>query len=174
LKLLGEEFEGRHHNGLDDAKNIAKIVLKILRNNFIVTVSGKLLFDPEDQKQNEIRILTDKKACKFDLATVEDITGKECLYLVYPNVVCGYPPSNDVNDYKFANNLAETYTSEGEDSLLNPSLSPASSSESGLDIESDISPPTSLVVVDVQSVVEKGSKAKKGMKCRAITSSSEE
>jgi inhibitor of KinA sporulation pathway (predicted exonuclease) len=30
LQHIGEKLEGRHHNGADDAANIAKIVRKVL------------------------------------------------------------------------------------------------------------------------------------------------
>lgn len=37
LEELGLKLEGRHHSGIDDSKNIAKIMLKILENGFIVS-----------------------------------------------------------------------------------------------------------------------------------------
>jgi inhibitor of KinA sporulation pathway (predicted exonuclease) len=33
IKLLGWTLEGRHHNGADDAWNIARIVAEMLRTN---------------------------------------------------------------------------------------------------------------------------------------------
>jgi ERI1 exoribonuclease 3 len=37
LNELGLELEGRHHSGIDDARNIAKIVLKLLEKNIKFT-----------------------------------------------------------------------------------------------------------------------------------------
>jgi inhibitor of KinA sporulation pathway (predicted exonuclease) len=37
LKALGITLEGRHHSGIDDARNIAKIVLTLLENNIMFT-----------------------------------------------------------------------------------------------------------------------------------------
>ena len=37
LDFFKIELEGKHHSGIDDSKNIAKILLKILSMNFLIT-----------------------------------------------------------------------------------------------------------------------------------------
>lgn len=34
LELLGLELEGRHHSGIDDAKNLTRIVQKLLEQGY--------------------------------------------------------------------------------------------------------------------------------------------
>ena len=35
LKVLGLKLDGRHHSGIDDARNIAKCVLKLMKDGFV-------------------------------------------------------------------------------------------------------------------------------------------
>lgn len=35
LAWCGLELEGRHHSGIDDARNIAKVALKLLEHGFV-------------------------------------------------------------------------------------------------------------------------------------------
>ena len=37
LELCGLELEGRHHSGLDDSKNIARVALNLMKNGFEFT-----------------------------------------------------------------------------------------------------------------------------------------
>lgn len=37
LELCGIELEGRHHSGIDDARNIANCVIKCLKEGFEFT-----------------------------------------------------------------------------------------------------------------------------------------
>ena len=39
LELMGLELEGRHHSGIDDAKNLARIVINLLESGFEFTQS---------------------------------------------------------------------------------------------------------------------------------------
>jgi inhibitor of KinA sporulation pathway (predicted exonuclease) len=34
LELCGLELEGKHHSGIDDAKNIARVVIECLKKGF--------------------------------------------------------------------------------------------------------------------------------------------
>lgn len=34
LELMGLELEGRHHSGIDDAQNIAKVAIALLEREF--------------------------------------------------------------------------------------------------------------------------------------------
>jgi len=94
LDLLGQPFEGRQHNGLDDAKNIAKVLLRLLMDGCIITKTEKILLNPEDQVKNETRILNDKHSGKFDLATVQPALGLECIYMFPQNVIYRHPEAD--------------------------------------------------------------------------------
>lgn len=37
LELAGLELEGRHHSGIDDAKNLARVAIKCLENGYEFT-----------------------------------------------------------------------------------------------------------------------------------------
>jgi len=91
LELLGQPFEGRQHNGLDDAKNIAKVLLRLLMDGCIIAKTEKILLSAEEQEKNETRILNDKHAGKYDLATVQPAFGHECIYMFPQNVIYRHP-----------------------------------------------------------------------------------
>ncbi|KAJ3166010.1 hypothetical protein HK101_012013 [Irineochytrium annulatum] len=40
LRMMGLELEGRHHSGLDDCRNISKIVRQMLEEGFLFSVNG--------------------------------------------------------------------------------------------------------------------------------------
>merc|ERR1719211_802458 len=42
LSRLGMEFEGQPHSGLDDAKNIARIVVRLLKDKAVIRVNEKI------------------------------------------------------------------------------------------------------------------------------------
>jgi len=107
LRIMGDEFEGRHHNGLDDAKNIAKVTLRLLSGGVLITASSKMVFCPDEQLRNERLILNDKHSKKYDLATVKPVAIGECLYFVSPGVMAGCVPANELKDYPLAENLVE-------------------------------------------------------------------
>lgn len=105
--MMGQPFEGRQHNGLDDAKNIGKVLLRMLMDGCIIAQTEKIILDFEDQEKNEIRILNDKHAGKYDLATVKPVSCNECIYMLPPNVMFRQPPETDpISCYslKFDNN----------------------------------------------------------------------
>uniref|UniRef100_A0A915PTI8 Exonuclease domain-containing protein n=1 Tax=Setaria digitata TaxID=48799 RepID=A0A915PTI8_9BILA len=56
LAALDMEFEGREHSGLDDSKNIARIVMKMLTDKSELRVNEKLVRVKENEKE---KILTD-------------------------------------------------------------------------------------------------------------------
>ena len=37
LSLSGLQLEGRHHSGIDDAKNLARVAIKLLQEDFEFT-----------------------------------------------------------------------------------------------------------------------------------------
>ena len=43
LALVGLEFEGQPHSGLDDAKNIARVLLRLIADRAFVRVNEKII-----------------------------------------------------------------------------------------------------------------------------------
>ena len=43
LTLVGLEFEGQPHSGLDDAKNIARVLLRLIADRAFVRVNEKII-----------------------------------------------------------------------------------------------------------------------------------
>ena len=43
LTLVGLEFEGQPHSGLDDAKNIAPVLLRLIADRAFVRVNEKII-----------------------------------------------------------------------------------------------------------------------------------
>jgi inhibitor of KinA sporulation pathway (predicted exonuclease) len=70
LEHLGIPLEGRHHSGIDDSRNIAKIVLHLIKNGMRFTEKyeskNKILKakDKKIEKVNEKNIKKEKKAIK--------------------------------------------------------------------------------------------------------------
>ncbi len=48
LKSLGMEFEGREHSGMDDAKNISRVVVQLIKDGGIIKYNR---FIPNDALQ---------------------------------------------------------------------------------------------------------------------------
>lgn len=82
LEFLGLPFEGRAHNGLDDSKNICKVLMHFLQAGCIIYQTEKILLQPCEQERNEKRILNDKAAGKYDLATVACMSSKKFEHIV--------------------------------------------------------------------------------------------
>lgn len=105
LEEMGERFEGRQHNGLDDAKNISKVLLKILREGGVVVQTERVLLDSREQEKNEIKIMNDKRGTsKFDLATVKPVyNGSECVMVMMPSgsIVLRVPPDYESLDLHY-------------------------------------------------------------------------
>ncbi|CAL8115300.1 unnamed protein product [Orchesella dallaii] len=88
LDLFDIPFKGRAHNGLDDSANICTILQLLLKYGCNAYQTERILLQTEEQEWNAKRILSDRSAGRYDLATVAPV-GKECVYL-YPSGMYGY------------------------------------------------------------------------------------
>jgi len=84
LHQLGEEFVGRPHNGLDDARNIATILLRLLRDGCSIVQNEKIILNPHEQ---EINAYVQYQHClPFPLRTVQPLGRNEFLYTYYTQI----------------------------------------------------------------------------------------
>ena len=50
LKLCGLKLEGRHHSGIDDSKNIARVALSLMTNQNFEFTQGMVVEEPYEQE----------------------------------------------------------------------------------------------------------------------------
>ena len=54
VELIGQEFQGRAHSGLDDARNIARVLLRILKDGGRVIINEKLATEGQKREDNNL------------------------------------------------------------------------------------------------------------------------
>jgi len=69
LSRLGMEFEGQPHSGLDDAKNIARIVVRLLKDKAVIRVNEKIHKVPQG--------VDDSNRCNGKLFSVVPVNRKD-------------------------------------------------------------------------------------------------
>ena len=52
LEQVGLQFEGRLHNGLDDSKNIGRILIRLLRDGCVPMQNERIVLAKEEQEKN--------------------------------------------------------------------------------------------------------------------------
>jgi len=123
VEMLGEKFQGRPHNGSDDALNIAKVVIALLKDGGEAIENERILLNEEDQMKNATVIQNDRRIW-FGLDTVENITRKDFLHLYRLD-----KRSNDKNNND--DDTAEDLSGSGSDD------SSDSSGKENIDTEED-------------------------------------
>lgn len=78
VEMLGQEFQGRPHNGSDDALNISKVVICLLQDGSEALENERILLDEEEQEKNANEISKDPRIW-FGLATVSNLNRGEFL-----------------------------------------------------------------------------------------------
>lgn len=58
IQLIGREFQGRAHSGLDDARNIACIVERLLNDGDRVVFNEKLAEGSQTKREDGSRVFT--------------------------------------------------------------------------------------------------------------------
>lgn len=53
IQLIGQEFQGRAHSGLDDARNIASIVMRLLKDGARVIINEKLATEGQKRREDD-------------------------------------------------------------------------------------------------------------------------
>ncbi|ODN03943.1 3'-5' exoribonuclease 1 [Orchesella cincta] len=161
LDLFGIPFVGRAHNGLDDSANICTILQLLLKCGCNVYQTERILLQTEEQETNEQRILNDKSAGKYDLATVVPVR-KECIY-VYPSVY-GYSLESHTSKSAMTMNAAD-YSQQSVASISSSSCESIASDCSN----KENSIPTMYIPSKVSS--ESKNRASNGSKDTTITGS---
>jgi len=69
LRFPGMEFEGQPHSGLDDAKNIARIVVRLLKDRAVIRVNEKI--------QKVAHGVDDSNRCNGKLFSVVPVNRKD-------------------------------------------------------------------------------------------------
>jgi len=79
LEFIGEQFTGEMHNGLDDARNITKILLCLLRHGANPIPNEKILLSKAEQQMNPLTY-------RFALKTVKILHPEEFYKNYYQNM----------------------------------------------------------------------------------------
>ena len=54
VQLIGQEFQGRAHSGLDDARNIAAVVIRLLKDGARVIFNEKLATEGQKRQDRDM------------------------------------------------------------------------------------------------------------------------
>ena len=107
--MLGEKFQGRPHNGSDDALNIAKVVISLLKDGGEAIENERILLNEEDQLKNGLAIQNDRRIW-FGLDTVQNITRKDFLIFNRLGDVKRSDNDNSYSDEASSSSSAEEFS----------------------------------------------------------------
>lgn len=94
LDLIGQPFQGRPHNGLDDARNIATVLIRLLHDGCTIIQNEQILLRKEDQEKNAYE--QGKTRILYALSTVQRLTRGEFLKNYHRNTRIGIPRDSQV------------------------------------------------------------------------------
>merc|ERR1719436_2073239 len=96
LDMLGLEFEGTPHSGVDDARNIARILIRLLRDRAFVRVNEKIFINNSSKADDDNR-----SAAR--LANVIPVARKEAerWFRVQKKEAQNYASSHQPYDHKY-------------------------------------------------------------------------
>jgi hypothetical protein len=77
LGLIGQPFQGRPHDGLDDSRNIGNIVVRLLNDGCILMENERILLGKAEQEKNAVVQSHERKL--YSLCTVENMNKNQFL-----------------------------------------------------------------------------------------------